>query len=43
MVYGLRVGGWGLEFRVYGLGFRKKFGCLIFEHKIKAVRGIFRV
>ena len=36
MVNGLRFGGLGLEFR-------RKFGCFIFEHKIKAVIGIFWV
>ena len=33
----------GLGFTVYGLGIRKKIGCLIFEHKIMAFRGIFRL
>ena len=33
----------GLGFRIYGLGFRKKFGCSIFVHKINEVIGIFRV
>ena len=41
MVYGLWFIMQGLGFSVYGLEFTKKFRCLIFEHKIKAVRGIF--
>ena len=42
-VYGLWFIILGLGFRVYGLGFTKEFRCLIFEHKIKAFKGVFRV
>ena len=34
---------YNVGFRVYGLGFMKEFRCLIFEHKIKDFRGVFRV
>ena len=30
----------GLVFRLYGLGFRKNFWCLTFQHKIKAFRDV---
>ena len=38
MVYNI-----GFKVWVYGLGFTKEFRCVIFEHKIKAFRGVFRV
>ena len=38
MVYNI-----GFKVGVYGLGFTKEFRCLIFEHKIKAFSGVFRV